>query len=128
MAHYFKSGKLLNFFDPVSRINIQPHKPAKVEEIPTSSYFREAMKHQNIIKCSEEEYNTILGIVPGEAVKATPKPEPVKTRIAALLEKTKKEILKEFDWMDPSDLTAGKKKSKEDMITYFLKIEPDYED
>lgn len=127
MAYHFKSGKLTNFFDPVSRVHIQPHKPVKVEIVPNSSYFRNALRTQAILKCTEEEYCNILGIEIGEEPTPTTK-QPRKARTHVLSDMTRKEILKEYAWMDTSDLAEAEKKNKKEMITYLLKIEQEYED
>jgi len=123
MAYYFKAGKHNNFFDPVSKTHIRPGKPVKVKEVPNSSYFRNALRSQWVVKCTEEEWLKAQPDQPKEV-----KPKPPTDRKAKLLSMTRKEILKDFGWMDPADLKEADKKNKEGMIEYLLKIEPEYEE
>lgn len=110
-----------------------------LDNIPHSSYFRNALRGQWISKCTEDEYNTIMGITPPAKAVDPPKvskapaivpdesaDEPVSK--AEYMAMTKKEILDTFNWMDEEDLEEASKKNKSDMIDFLMTIDEEYND
>lgn len=120
MASFLKNGKRSSYFCPVTRVHVQGN-VVKVKAL--SSYLRAALKAGWLKLATEEEYKEYQK-TQGQAPKVEKSPT---DRKGVLMGMTKAQILKEFDWMDPEDLTEAKSKKKEDMITFLLKIEPDYD-
>jgi len=120
---YFKLRAGTTFYyEPTTRTKMFPEQEVAFEVMPVTPDFRDKVRQGIIIRCEGPKEEAPVEAPKVEAPKVGP------TRREKLLGMSRKEILKEFAWMEEGDLATASKHNKEKMLDYLLKIEPEYKE
>lgn len=129
---YFKLGPRANYFyDMASRISIVRGRIIALPSMPTSSYFKSALKSGHIVRVSEAEYLKRFPIPKVEEEPTPPVEEPKTEEVSYtkedLEDMTMAQILKAYSYFDEEDMGKAKsKRSKKSLIKFVLETAEDY--